>query len=330
MAHWREAVVTRDGIDMLNEMMAGRKLTLTAAYGGTGLEEADSLRGQKDLLRRMQPLHLVDEQDGPDGKTVTVQVENQALAEGYLLQQIGVFARLEAEDGGEAEEKLLFLMQDTGVQIPPMTEESFLLEIHCLLRIDSEGRLKVVVDPAGVVTIQRLRETVDRYRALSGETDPAADTVATIGQRYIDTTARREYVCVGVTEQGCIWKETAGAADLLALRHEMMTGEVTLPLLTAAGEGLLTDTGTPIHARYRLERNGTVMADVEAGIRQSAAGLRAYADSAKQAAIAAAGTDAAAKVKAASDTLSAKIARDIAAHNGAEAAHPTHLTVVTK
>lgn len=330
MAHWSEAAVTREGIAMLNEMMAGRKLRLTSAYGGPGLAEADSLAGQKDLLRRAQPLHLMDERDGPDGKTVTVQVENRTLAEGYLLQQIGVFARLETEDGGETAEKLLFLMQDAGVQIPAMTEESFLLEIYCLLRIDSEGRLSVEVDPAGLVTVQRLRETLDQYRALSGETAPTADTAGTVGQRYIHTVSQREYTCVGITEQGYIWRDLAGMADLLALRHEMMTGEVSLPLLTAAGEELLTAAGTPIHARYRLERSGTVMADAEAEIRQSAAALRAYADSAKQAAIAAAGADAAAKVKAASDTLSAQITRDIAAHNGAEAAHATHLAVVTK
>ena len=326
MAHWGEAAVTHSGVQMLNEMMAGYRLELASAKGGTGRLSPDSLRNQTDLLDIRQFLSLIDEQDGPGGKTVTVQITNRGVEAEYLLQQIGVYGALEGQ-----EEKLLFIMQDRdGVKIPPESEESFLLEIYCLLRIDSEGRLTVTVDPAGLVTVQRLRETLDRYRALSGETAPGADTAGTVGQRYVDTASRREYTCVGITEQGYIWRNLAGMADLLVLRHEMMTGEVTLPLLTAVGEGLLTDTGTPIHARYRLERSETVMADVEAGIRQSAAGLRAYADSAKQAAIAAAGADAAAKVKAASDTLSAKIARDIAAHNGAEAAHPTHLAVVTK
>lgn len=118
--------------------------------------------------------------------------------------------------------------------------------------------------------------------------------------------------------------------EIEKLLRSIMTGEVTLPLLTVAGEELLTAAGTPILARYRLERSGAVMADAAKEIQQSAAGLRAYADSTKQAAISAAGADAAARVKAASDSLSAKITRDIAAHNGAEAAHPTHLMVVRK
>ena len=326
MAHWGEAAVTPPGVQMLNEMMAGYHLALASARGGTGRVPPDSLRNQTDLLDIRQSLSLIDEQDGPGGKTVTVQITNRGVEAEYLLQQIGVYGALEGQ-----EERLLIIMQDRdGVKIPPESEESFLLEIYCLLRIDSEGRLTVTVDPAGLVTIQRMRETLDQYRALSGETAPAASTAGTIGQRYINTVSRREYTCVGITEQGYIWKELAGAADLLALRHEIMTGEVTLPLLTAAGEELLTTAGTPIHARYRLERSGAVMADAAKEIQQSAASLRAYADSAKQAAISAAGADAAARVKAASDSLSAKITRDIAAHNGAEAAHPTHLMVVRK
>lgn len=326
MAHWGEAAVTPPGVQMLNEMMAGYRLALASARGGTGRVPPDSLRNQTDLRDIRQSLSLIDEQDGPGGKTVTVQITNRGVEAEYLLQQIGVYGALEGQ-----EERLLIIMQDRdGVKIPPESEESFLLEIYCLLRIDSEGRLTVTVDPAGLVTIQRMRETLDQYRALSGETAPAASTAGTIGQRYINTVSRREYTCVGITEQGYIWKELAGAADLLALRHEIMTGEVTLPLLTAAGEELLTTAGTPIHARYRLERSGAVMADAAKEIQQSAAGLRAYADSAKQAAISAAGADAAARVKAASDSLSAKITRDIAAHNGAEAAHPTHLMVVRK
>ena len=43
MAHWSESAVTNIGVTMLNEYMAGRRLTITAAYGGSGLVEADKL-----------------------------------------------------------------------------------------------------------------------------------------------------------------------------------------------------------------------------------------------------------------------------------------------
>ena len=34
MAHWNEVAVTSEGVELLNEMMAGHPLKLTSAYGG--------------------------------------------------------------------------------------------------------------------------------------------------------------------------------------------------------------------------------------------------------------------------------------------------------
>lgn len=343
MAHWCEAAVTRDGIAMLNEMMAGRNLTLTAAYGGTGRVDADALSNQEDLLRRMQLLHLVDELDGPEGKTVTVQVENQASEEGYLLQQIGVFARLEPEGGRLAtEEKLLFLMQDDGVQIPPMTEESFLLEIYCLLRIDSDGRLTVTVDPSGLVTIQRLRETADQYRALPGEGDPTLATVGTVGQRYLNTLTGREFVCVAVEEDGYHWRAEATEDGLEALRDEIvlsiMKNELALPLAAGDGEPLLTSGGTPILAVYHPDRSAGILAAMEAMAGQLSAGARAYTDkealgltakiaAAKAEAVSAARADAEAAVHSATEKIVYRLRWDMYQHNNGDGpeTHPSFL-----
>ncbi len=99
MAHWDEASVTKSGTKMLNEMMAGYGLNLTSARGGTGRVNADSLGDQEALLEPRQIFHLVDEQDGPNGKTVTVQITNRGVEEEYLLQQIGVYAELEQDWG---------------------------------------------------------------------------------------------------------------------------------------------------------------------------------------------------------------------------------------
>ena len=46
MAHWDNAAVTREGIVLLNEMMAGHELILTRACGGTGTVEVSSLGDQ--------------------------------------------------------------------------------------------------------------------------------------------------------------------------------------------------------------------------------------------------------------------------------------------
>ena len=36
MAHWKDTAVTNEGVEMLNEWMAGRKITVVAARPGSG------------------------------------------------------------------------------------------------------------------------------------------------------------------------------------------------------------------------------------------------------------------------------------------------------
>jgi len=61
MAHWKDAAVTNEGVEMLNEWMAGRKICIVAAFGGTGTVDPDLLPQQTDLgdLRQEDVLVLV-------------------------------------------------------------------------------------------------------------------------------------------------------------------------------------------------------------------------------------------------------------------------------
>ena len=75
MARWKEAALTNDGAEMLNEWMAGRKITITSTYEGTGTVDPELLTEQTGLVDMRQKLHLLGEEDGADGKTVRVQVQ---------------------------------------------------------------------------------------------------------------------------------------------------------------------------------------------------------------------------------------------------------------
>lgn len=227
MTHWHDVAVTNDGVAMLNEMMAGHHLRLTSAYGGTGVVDAAMLGAQTGMVNQKQKLALIDEQDGPNGKTVTVQISSTGNSAEYLLRQIGVYAKLDM-DG--AEEKLLFLMQDEGVTVPAGTEESFLLELYCTLRIGKDAKLTVNIDPSGIVTLQRLQATMDQYRTLTGEGAPAATTAGTVGQHYMDTVARKEYVCVAAGDEEYVW-EVAGANMV------MTPGGATCDMPDSLGDG---------------------------------------------------------------------------------------------
>lgn len=166
MAHWKDAAVTNDGVEMLNEWMAGRRITVVAAFGGTGTVDPDLLAEQTDLVDMRQELKILGEEDGADGKTVQVQVQNAEVAAEYELNQVGVYAALDVKDTDTAQEirakmKLLFIMQDEkGVTIPPASEASFLLELYCMIGITNNGRFDVSVSAAGIVTSAYLREAL--------------------------------------------------------------------------------------------------------------------------------------------------------------------------
>ena len=256
MAHWRDVAVTKDGIKMLNEMMAGCQLRLTSAYGGTGVVDAAVLGEQTAMADQKQKLALVDEQDSPEGKTVTVQISSAGNSEEYLLRQIGVYATL---DVAGAEGKLLFLMQDEGVVIPAETEESFLLEIYCTLRIGKDAKLTVTIDPAGLVTLQRMKDALDKHRTLWDEGDPTIATVGTVGQHYLNILTKKEFVCVSAGEEGYVWQVVgANIADDLTCGGQPLT-EILGAVEPAEGAAAPTEqTAGIVGQKYTDTSTGTV------------------------------------------------------------------------
>lgn len=163
MSHWKDAAVTNEGVEMLNEWMAGRKITIVSACGGTGKVDPALLAEQTGLVDTRQELHILGEEDGAEGKTVHVQVQNAQVAEEYELNQVGVYAALDVDRDPEAVPRLLFIMQDEkGVTIPSNQEASFLLELYCMIGITNNGRFEVDVSAAGIVTAAYLREALAR------------------------------------------------------------------------------------------------------------------------------------------------------------------------
>ena len=76
MAHWKDTAVTNEGVEMLNEWMAGRNIKVVAAYGGTGTVDPELLEEQTGLVDMRQKLYILGEENDPKGKTVQLQVHN--------------------------------------------------------------------------------------------------------------------------------------------------------------------------------------------------------------------------------------------------------------
>lgn len=214
MTHWNETVVTDIGNEMLNEMMAGRFLTVTAAHGGTGLVDTGELAKQTDLLARKQTVKIINDETTSEGRTITLQIAN--ADEEYELNQIGIFAKLDAARDPQAEEKLLCIMQDRqekGAIIVPSTEDpAFVLELYCVIKISNNGRFEVTVDKTGIVSLAYLEKELAKVKPVPGEGAPTPETVGQPGQHYFDAETGTEYICKKVDEDGtCVWEEVGSA-----------------------------------------------------------------------------------------------------------------------
>lgn len=283
MAHWKDAAVTNEGVEMLNEWMAGRKITVVAAFGGTGTVDPDLLTEQTDLVDMRQELYLLGEEDGTDGKTVQLQVQNADVMVEYELNQVGVYAALDVDKEKDtaqeirAKMKLLFIMQDEkGVTIPAAMDASFLLELYCMIGITNNGRFEVSVSAAGIVTAAYLREVLERTiaahnadpgahnslaaRMLAIETamngsgtiiqagDPTVETVGVKGQHYINPDSGAEFECVEVNEDGYIWNPVEDGKSVRDLLGTLGNTETSLADVDAR-LGLL-------ELMYRTQVNG--------------------------------------------------------------------------
>ena len=283
MAHWKDAAVTNEGVEMLNEWMAGRKICIVTAFGGTGTVDKELLTEQTGLVDARQELYLLGEEDSTDGKTVQVQVQNATVMEEYELNQVGVYAALDVKKDEDAPEeirakmKLLFIMQDEkGVTIPAAMDASFLLELYCMIGITNNGRFEVSVSAAGIVTAAYLREVLERTiaahnadpgahnslaaRMLAIETalngsgtiiqagDPTVETVGQKGQHYINPETGAEFECVEVNEDGYIWNPVEDGKSVRDLLGALGNAETTLADVDAR-LGLL-------ELMYRTQVNG--------------------------------------------------------------------------
>ena len=164
MAHWSEVAVTKGGEAMLNDLLAGRRLTVLSAWGGTGETSPEALAELEDLAGERVPLELLDVENGLEGKTVKIQISNTGVEEGYTLHQIGVFAQV---DGGP--EQLLCVYQDRdqrgrkgGIEVPAQAGcPTFLLEFYGFLKITNGVKFEVDLSRSGaVVTPQYLADVM--------------------------------------------------------------------------------------------------------------------------------------------------------------------------
>ena len=159
---WNNSLYTNVGTNMMSEALSGANMTITKAVGGSGTTAAESLAALTDVKEQKQTLKILGIEDATDssgsdaGKRIKIQITNGDVETGYILHQVGIYAKL-----ADGEETLLIIMQDDrGVEIPSHTENSdFEIELYGIMAISNVANIEVTVDPNAVASVKMVNDT---------------------------------------------------------------------------------------------------------------------------------------------------------------------------
>ena len=160
---WKNSLYTNVGTKMMSEVLSGATMTITKAVGGSGTTAAESLAALTDVKEQKQTLKILGIEDATDssdddvGKRIKIQITNGDLETGYILHQVGIYAKL-----ADGEETLLIIMQDDrGVEIPSHTENSdFSIELYGIMAVSNLANISVTVDPNAVASVKMVNQQI--------------------------------------------------------------------------------------------------------------------------------------------------------------------------
>jgi hypothetical protein len=160
---WNNSLYTNVGTNMMSEVLSGATMTITKAVGGAGTTAAESLAALTDVKDQKQTLKILGIEDATDstgndaGKRIKIQITNEDVETGYILHQVGIYAKL--ADGNET---LLIIMQDDrGVEIPSHAENSdFEIELYGIMAISNLANISVTVDPNAVASVKMVNQQI--------------------------------------------------------------------------------------------------------------------------------------------------------------------------
>jgi hypothetical protein len=173
---WNNSLYTNVGTDMMSEVLSGATMTITKAVGGAGTTAAESLAALTDVKDQKQTLKILGIEDATDssggdaGKRIKIQITNESVETGYILHQVGIYAKL-----ADGDETLLIIMQDDrGVEIPSHTENSdFEIELYGIMAISNVANIKVTVDPNAIASVKMVNQQIEQVNTKIDDTKKA-------------------------------------------------------------------------------------------------------------------------------------------------------------
>lgn len=154
MASWNNVTKTEQGLALEQKLLIQAKpLRLVAARSGAGkvnptqLAKQTAVSDPKQTLE-LRPVYLSEENTA----TIPVMLSNAGLAEGYTLNQVGIYA--EDPDGGE----VLYIIAQTdmtsGESVPSASESvGYSIDWNIAVKVSEASSIEVVVNEAGKLTL---------------------------------------------------------------------------------------------------------------------------------------------------------------------------------
>ena len=155
-----KVIITDGGKNLLNtSILSGQKVIFTKAVTSDEKYTMEELAKLSDLQAvQTVPIKNVKREDGYIN--LTIEFDNAELTEGYLVQTLGIYAKLE-----ESAEEVLFaaLRDDTeSTYIPSKDITASGLNFRLKLYLENAENIKITIDPAGVATLADVQLVEDQ------------------------------------------------------------------------------------------------------------------------------------------------------------------------
>lgn len=94
---------------------------------------------------------------------------------------------------------------------------------------NSQFIVKINEDISGIKTnIESLQNNIEEVKVLIGSVPPSNSTKGSLGQSYLDTTAKKMYQCVNISGSIYTWKASSGSSAIISKEppEDIQNGDV--------------------------------------------------------------------------------------------------------
>ena len=174
-------ILTNEGSALMTKAVTGENLVFTRAETGTGSSSSPAFLTQ--VIGKQQDLQIDVAHEGSDCK-ITCLLNNYQVEEGYILKQIGIYAKL-ADDEDDI---LAIIGQQSGEQIHPAAEGEAEYEWITLLKVSGTSSI-TVEGGAGSLALKK-----DLFAHTNRQDNPHNVTAKDLGLDKVENTSPSDQI----------------------------------------------------------------------------------------------------------------------------------------